>query len=109
MTALGEVRAVTPGAARRIDRCSCRQGVEDLVHDRFLDVEQSVARCVIGLSPLAVTGLDVASPDVNARVRGEPWVVQKGPYLGEPGVDELLVEVAGPCPQKRDALQSQQV
>src|SRR5215475_1180532 len=99
MIPLCEVGAVAARTAGRVDRTSRRQRLEELVHDGLVDVEQAVARFVVGAGPLAVTGRRVTGPDVNASVRGEPLVSHEGAHLGEPRLDEALVEVARPRSQ----------
>jgi hypothetical protein len=49
-----QVRGVPTGASGRVERDADGQAVEDLPHDRLLDLEQLVPRLVVGRRPQRV-------------------------------------------------------
>lgn len=103
------MRGIPAGATSRVEDGAGGQGVQDLVHDGFVEVEQAVARLVVGVGPLAVCRHRVTAADVHPGVGGERRVVEQSAHLGEARLHEVLVEVAGPSAQQRDALESEQV
>jgi GAF domain-containing protein len=103
-----EVLGVSPGAARSIQRDADRERVEDLAHDRLLDLEQLVSRPVVRRRPLVI---DVPRGD---RPRFGPGAERVGRLeqltdLAESRKRELAVVGTGERPQKRDALQADEV
>ena len=67
-----EVDRVTPGAARCVERNAHGKAVEDLPHDRLLDLEQLVPGLVVGRRPerVALARRDRAALDAVAELVG---------------------------------------
>ena len=94
-----QVGGVSAGAAGRVEDRAGRQGLEEFMHDRLIEVEETVARLVVGGGPAAVRRRQVPAPHGDPWVVGQHRLVQQPAYLGEAGPDERLVVVAGPRPQ----------
>jgi len=105
----GQVLGEPAGTARRVQGRPGGQPVEDLVHHGLVLVEQPVARLVIAVRPLPVRRHRIPASDQHPVVVRQPLVVDQPADLGQPGQDEVLVVVAGPRPQQRDAFEPQQV
>jgi hypothetical protein len=103
-----QVRGVAAGAAGGVECDADGEAVEDLAHDRLLDLEQLVPGVVVGGRPagVALARRDRPSLDAVAELVGR---VEQRLDLAEPGERELAVVRAGERPQQRDALQAEEV
>ena len=108
MASCRQVFRVPAGAARGVDGDACRPPVEDLVYERFLEIEQPIARLVIARRPHAVSVNRVDAVDQNA-LPVQRLVVEQLTYLGETRLDELTIELPGERTQQRDTLEAEQV
>src|SRR4051794_40492444 len=103
-----EVGGMPPGAARGVERDADGKRVEDLAHDRLLDLEELVRLVVVPGRPTVIA---FACRD-RARLRPRAERVRRLEqltHLAEPRKCELAVLLAGERAQKRDALQPQEV
>jgi hypothetical protein len=104
----GQVGGVPAGAARRVERPPGRYLVQDLPHQWLLDVDQRVARLVIGRGPCPVAryGVDLAKvrpfPELGGMRKQRSDLGDA--VLGEPAVEP----VARVGAQQRDAFQAEQ-
>ncbi|HXH88266.1 MAG TPA: hypothetical protein VNI55_06635 [Gaiellaceae bacterium] len=99
---------MSTGTARGVERNADGKAVEDLAHDRLLDLEQLIRLLVVPRRPSAVA---VADGD---RVRLGPGAervrrLEQLPDLAQPRERELAFVGAGVRAQERDSLQSDQI
>jgi hypothetical protein len=99
MSLTSEIGGSSTRAARRIENNPWRLGIEDLVHDRFVEVEEVVTWFVVGLRPLVVGSRCLAWSHNDPWVVRERLVGKQPPDLCEACLHECLVVVAGPTPQ----------
>jgi hypothetical protein len=110
VSATGEVFGESSGAAGRVEGVAVGDGVDDLMHDGFVGVEQAVTWfIVVAGGPASVSGERVAAVDHDPVVVGEGRGGEQTAYLGQSSVYKVLVEIACPGAQQRDALQPQDV
>ena len=103
-----QVGRVAAGAAGGVERDADGQAVEDLAHDRLLELEQLVARLVVGRRPavVALARRDRPRLDSVAQLVG---AIEQLADLGEAGDRERAVVVPGEGAQQRESLESEQV
>src|SRR5829696_6104216 len=98
-----QVRRVPPGAARGVEGNADRNPVEDLAHDRLLDLEELVRLVVVPGGPAVIAFARRDRPRLDPGAEGVRRLEQRAD-LAEPRQRELAVMLAGERAQERDAL-----
>ena len=106
MTEFGQAAGVTAGAARRVQGCARRQGVEDGPHDGLLELDERVAGVVVGLRPAGVAAGNVHDRYISTQLVDGLAAAGDTPDLGQP-CRRLLI-VVEQMTHERDPLDSEQ-
>ena len=106
MTEVGQAAGVTAGAARRVQGCTRREGIEDGPDDRLLKVDEGIAGVVVGLRPAGVPADDVHDRDINTQLVDGLTAAGDTPDLGQPR--RRLRIVVEQMTHERDPLDSEQ-
>jgi hypothetical protein len=108
VAARGQQRREPPGAAGGIHRHARRDGVDDLLDDRLVEVERRVVAVVVGRRPHPVAVDRAHALDLHRRA-GQRLVGEQLPDLGDPCLHEVVVVLTDESAQQRDALEPEQV
>jgi hypothetical protein len=108
VTQRGQVGGVAAGTAGRVESDADRKRVENLVHDRLLDLEEHVPGLVVERRPpvVALTRRDRTNLDAVAQVLGR---IQERLDLAEASQREVPVVHARECPEQRDPFQAEEI
>jgi hypothetical protein len=106
MTEFGQAACVTAGAARRVQGCTWRDGVEDGPDDGLLELDEGIAGVVVGLRPAGVAAGNVHDRYIGTQLVDGLAAAGDTPDLGKPC--RRLRIVVEQMTHERDPLDSEQ-
>jgi hypothetical protein len=106
MTEFGQAARVTAGAARRVQGCTGRDGVQDGPDDGLLEMDEGTAGVVVGLRPVGVAAGNVHDRYISTQLVDGLAAAGDTPDLGKPC--RRLRVVVEQMTHERDPLDSEQ-